>query len=211
MRRRTLRLADAGLLLLILAVILGMTACGKKEQATGASPAPPAPAAAAPAVAAPTPPPAAPVAQAPAAAPPAAAPVAVSAPAGLAVQEHEMGGVDVALLEVKRTSGDTLTLKWQYRNKTREEKRMVENNWPTYQLSQDVYLIDSVNKKKYFVVRDSAGTPIAANQAGPRELMLAGGQTLTTWAKFPAPPPEVPTISIFIPHVPPFEDVPIGK
>jgi hypothetical protein len=194
-------------------MILGMTACGKKEQVAGASPAPPAPAAAAPAVAAPTQSPAAPAAQAPAAAPPEAAPAAMAAPAALGVQEHEMGGVDVALLEVKRTSGDTLTLKWQYRNKTRENKPLVNvsiANWfDQYRLSAEVYLIDSVNKKKYLVIEDAKGNPIVAAQTS--DVTLGAGQNLTTWAKFPAPPPDVSTISVFIPHVPPFEDVPIGK
>jgi hypothetical protein len=196
-----LRLADVGLLLLFLAVILGMTVCGKKEQAATASPAP----AAAPAVAAPTPPPAAPVAQAPAAAPPAAAPVAVSEATGLGVQEHDAGGVDVVLLEVKRTSGDTLTLKWQYRNKTREVKELDPYG---HGLSEDAYLIDSVNKKKYLRVTDAQGHPLAAEHSYTR---LGAGQTLTTWAKFPATPPDVLTISVFLRGVPPFEDVPISK
>ena len=33
----------------------------------------------------------------------------------IAVQPHQVGGVDLALLEVKRTSGNTLTVKWEYR------------------------------------------------------------------------------------------------
>jgi len=202
--KRIWKPVNGGGLLLLLVVVPGLTACGKKDQATGASPAPPAPVAAAPAAAAPTP---APAAQAPAAAAP------VAAPTGLGVQEHDVGGVDVVLLEVKRTSGDTLTLKWRYRNKTSEKKVLVgfSASWfDKYRLSAETYLIDSVNKKKYLVIKDGDDHPIVATQ-DTQGVTLDAGQTLTTWAKFPAPPPEVPTISIFIPHVPPFEDVPIGK
>ncbi|HEY3204346.1 MAG TPA: hypothetical protein VGL03_11865 [Thermoanaerobaculia bacterium] len=201
MLKRTWERASAGLLLLLFGVILAVSACGKKEQAAVS----PAPAAAAPAVAVPTPPPAS---QAPAAAAPAAAPAASAAPGGLGVQEHEFGGVDVVLLEVKRTSGDTLTLKWQYRSKAQEDKELDPQDATGWGLSRDAYLVDSVNKKKYFVVRDSKGAPLVAEH---RDTVARPGQTLTTWAKFPAPPPDVPTISVFIPHVPPFDDIPISK
>lgn len=39
---------------------------------------------------------------------------------------------------------------------------------------------------------------------GPKE-------TLNTWAKFSAPPERVKTISVYIPRVEPFENVPITK
>ena len=56
-----------------------------------------------------------------------AAPAASSAtePAPLGVQDHEVEGVEVALLQVKRNSDGTLTIRWQYRNKTNETKSLV--------------------------------------------------------------------------------------
>jgi len=47
--------------------------------------------------------------------------------AAIAVQDHEVEGVEVALLEVKRASGNTVTIRWQYRNKTAEKKPL--NHW----------------------------------------------------------------------------------
>ena len=134
---------------------------------------------------------------------------------GLGVQEHEMGGVDVVLLEVRRTSGDTITIKWKYRNKTKENKELVKStsSWSdAYRFSLDAYLVDPVNKKKYLVLKDEKGNPIAArHELKQMSLSLAPGQTLTTWAKFPAPPASVEKISVYIPAVPPFEDIPISK
>lgn len=134
---------------------------------------------------------------------------------GLATQEHEVGGVDVVLLEVKRASGDTLTVRWQLRNKTQENKELTKGtgSWSdAYRLSLDAYLIDPRNKKKYLVLKDEKGNPIAAkHEAKMKGIGLAPGQSLTTWAKFPAPPANVEKISVYLPGVQPFEDIPIGK
>jgi len=134
---------------------------------------------------------------------------------GLGVQEHEVGGVDVVLLEVKRTSGDTLTLKWQFRNKTQESKDLTKGggSWSDpYLLSLSAYLIDPANRKKYLLVKDESGNPIAAKHETKQwHISLAPGQTLTTWAKFPAPPANVEKVSVYLPGVVPFEDIVISK
>ena len=148
------------------------------------------------------------------AAPAKAVPEKPSKQEGLGIQEHEVGGVDVVLMEAKRTSGDTLTLKWQYRNKTQENKEIAtgKGSWvDSYLFSYEAYLIDPVNKKKYLILKDEKGNPIAARHEGKKGISLAPGQTLTTWAKFPAPPTNVETISVYIPRVQPFEDISIGK
>ncbi len=137
--------------------------------------------------------------------------------AGLAVQEHESGGVDVVLLEVKRTSGDTLTVKWQYRNKTGAPKGLTKGGQSAeaYRLSLEAYLIDPANKKKYLILKDDKGSPIAGKhepvKGSKGVISVAAGQTLSTWAKFPAPFANVEKISVYIPNTQPFEDVPISQ
>jgi len=134
---------------------------------------------------------------------------------GLGIQDHEIEGVEVILMEVKRTSGDTITVKWRYRNKTKENKELLKSSssWSdAYRFSLNAYLIDPVNKKKYLVLKDEKGNPIAArHELKQLVITLAPGQTISTWAKFPAPPAQVEKISIYIPSVPPFEDIPIIK
>jgi hypothetical protein len=134
---------------------------------------------------------------------------------GLGVQDHEIEGVEVVLLEAKRTSGDTITVKWKYRNQTKEKKELVKStsSWSdAYRFSLDAYLIDPLNKKKYLVLKDEKGNPIATrHELKQLVITLAPGQTISTWAKFPAPPAQVEKISIYIPSVSPFEDIPISK
>ncbi len=139
------------------------------------------------------------------------------APAPLAVGDYEVSGVEVALLSVKRVSDGTLTVKWEYRNKTGEAKKLGESfkgmGWSEpFSLVYDAYLVDARNKMKYPVVKDTRGDLVAGKHPGhSKVVVLAPKQTLGEWAKFMAVPADVKTISVFIPGVAPFEDVPIGN
>jgi hypothetical protein len=134
--------------------------------------------------------------------------------AAIAVQDHEVEGVEVALLEVKRGSGNTVTIKWQYRNKTNEKKPLnhgANMGMDSYRFAQDVYFLDS-SQKKYVVLKDAQGIPQAAkHDQFAFALNLAPKQTVNTWAKFPAPPADVEKVNVYLPGAPPFEDVALGK
>ena len=132
--------------------------------------------------------------------------------AGLGTSDYEVSGVEVTLLELKRTSGDTITARWRYRNTEKDKKELTKaTGWTdAWRLAWDSYLIDSTNKKKYMVLKDSEGKPIAASH-GSGSIKLDGGKTLSTWAKYPAPPDNVQKITLYLPGVAPFEDVPIAK
>ncbi len=159
----------------------------------------------------------APAATPPAAAPavtvPAATPPADPAAASALVQEHETG-VEVTLVELKRTSGDSLTMRWRYRNTTGAEARLTKagSSWyDPYRLTGDSFLVDPVNRKKYLVITDAERVPLASKHGDWQGVTLEPGQTLSAWAKFPAPPPEVEKLTVTIAGVPPFEDVPVVK
>ncbi|HTG17116.1 MAG TPA: hypothetical protein VK747_17835 [Blastocatellia bacterium] len=134
--------------------------------------------------------------------------------APIAVQDHEVEGVEVALLEVKRASGNTVTIRWQYRNKTNEKKPLnhgANMGMDSYRFAKDVYFLDS-SQKKYVVLKDAQGIPQAAkHDQFAFSLNLAPKQTVNTWAKFPAPPAEVEKVNVYLPGAPPFEDVALGK
>lgn len=142
--------------------------------------------------------------------------LAGSLPAGaagppLAVKDSDISGVEVALLEVKRTSGDTVTVRWEYRNKgsqERELERIGTNESDHFKLAGAAYLVDAGNKKKYLVVTDQNGIPLGSRATSFR---VRPNDTLSIWAKFPAPPASVAKISVMIPLTPPFEDVVISK
>src|ERR671935_1176440 len=136
-------------------------------------------------------------------------------PQNLGVLEHQAGGVDVVLLDVRRTAGDVLTVKWQYRNNTNERKQLTDQRtgWvDPYRLALDAYVLDEQNRTKYPVARDEQKNPIAAAHGAINMFIFVGPkQTLSTWAKFQAPPADVQTVTIQIPGAGLFENVPIGK
>ena len=178
--------------------------------------APAAPAATAPAPAAQTAPAAAP--PAPAAAPTAAGPVtspnpatpgAATAPAAapaaaVATQTSNWPGVVADVTEFRR-KGSTLTVRVVLRNQGNVDAE------PDIHYGE-VYVMDLGAGKKYEVLKDEKGTYIAALRSGYSNRWyekLAPGASYTLWMKFPAPPPEVKSVTLQLPGMPPFEDLPI--
>jgi hypothetical protein len=77
--------------------------------------------------------------------------------------------------------------------------------------AQDAYFVDAA-EKKYTVLKDekvffNAAKHIQFNFG----IGLAPKETVSTWAKFPAPPADVEKVTLYLPGAPPFEDVAIGK
>jgi len=136
-------------------------------------------------------------------------------PAPIAVHPHEAGGVDVALLEVKRTSDNAILIRWEYRNQTKERKQLTSasTGWvDRYRLSLDSYLTDPLGNVKYPVLEDDERRPIAAPHGGPGKFIyLLPGRTLRTWAKYAVPPGDVVKLTVCIGGVEPFENVPVSK
>ena len=76
-----------------------------------------------------------------------------------------MDGVQVTLIEVRRTSGDTLTVRWRQTNTSKEDRKISKggSSWSdVYQLTGDAYLVDPVNKRKYLVVKDAENAPVTS-------------------------------------------------
>jgi len=207
--------------LMLLMLVAGCQAkpTGQEAASPGATPAPQAAAPAAPAPApsaqaAPpaAPPPAAPPAAAPAPAAPApaaspnpATPGAAPAPAGaVATQTSNWPGVVADVTEFRR-KGSTLTVRVVLRNQGNVESE------PDISYNE-AYVMDLGAGKKYEVLKDEKGTYIAALRSGYGHRWfqrLAPGASYTIWMKFPAPPPEVKSVTLQLPGIPPFEDVPI--
>ena len=138
---------------------------------------------------------------------PAAATTAPAAPAAetvLASHETNWNGVVAEVTEFRR-KGNTLTAKVRLRNQAGADVQ-------TEIIYKEVYLMDLAAGKKYQVLQDEAGAFIAALRSGWTERwygQLAPGQSQLLWMKFPAPPPEVKSVTLQLPNVPPFEDLPI--
>jgi hypothetical protein len=129
------------------------------------------------------------------------------------VQDHDTGA-QVTLVECRRTGGDSVTVKWRYRNAANASIKLSKGGsaWrDPYQLTADAFFIDPVNKKKYLVITDAEKYPLASKHGDWQGVTLAPGQVLSAWAKLPAPPPDVEKITVTIPGVAPFEAVPVLK
>ena len=135
-------------------------------------------------------------------------------PKPIAIHEHEIGGVDVALIEVSRTGPETVTVKWEYRNKTKAPIPLATHSsgWSDpYRLSWDTYLTDEATNEKFPVLKDSDGHPIAAVHGKTFDKIVLGTvKPLKTWAKYKVPG-NVKKVTVVITGVEPFERVAIGE
>lgn len=134
-----------------------------------------------------------------AAAQPSAIPAAaVKPPDALASHNTNWAGV-VADVTILRRTGNTLTAMIRLRNNLQQTAVVGFN-------LGDVYLLDAPRGRKYLVLKDERdafiGSQTATQGFGPNT-------PLTMWMKFPAPPADVTALTLVVPHMPPFEDLPI--
>lgn len=133
----------------------------------------------------------------------------------IAKSDGEKTGLRIEVTELKRSSGDTLTVRFSLINDSGEAFQPAGWYLGDYKghQNQDIYnlgattLIDAVGKKKYFVVRDTDQNCVCSNEIPT----VNAKSRISLWAKFPAPPGDVKTIGIVIPHFMPMDDVPISQ
>jgi len=138
-------------------------------------------------------------------------PAPVSAGPALATSEGDKPGIRVEVVELKRTSGNTVNLKFAMINESDQDMGFGydfgEGSTSDMGSVAGAHLIDAEGKKKYFVVRDTEGACACS-----RGLSSIKPKTRTNlWAKFPAPPDDVQQITVVIPHFTPMDDVPISR
>jgi len=144
--------------------------------------------------------------------PQAAAPAPAQPAKSLAEADFEVGGVKVALLELKRSSSG-ITARWQYRNETDSEVKASLGGTvggDNQRLPRNAYLLDAATKTKYAVEKDTDGKLLAAQHSEfVHGVTLKPKQTVNTWAKFPSLPETTKRVTVVIAGAPPFEDMPI--
>jgi hypothetical protein len=117
-------------------------------------------------------------------------------------------GYRAEAVELKRdgTGGVTLTLKI-YNDRDKEDSlacALRAGGGDCGDVS-GIYLVDSLNKKRHLVMRDSDGKCICTdtlNKVGPK------GE-VTVWAKFAAPPTDIAAITVVVPLFLPLDGVPV--
>ena len=149
----------------------------------------------------------------PAASPAAAAPARAPGTVIASTEYREDSNIRADLLEVKRVSGGALYVKWRVTNATPPPQQAgltasSEAKPINYTYGwDDLYYVDPAENKKYEYLKDSEGNRILDIWYGN----LAPGESKTSWAKFPAPPPTSTKISLTLPRFSPLEDVPITQ
>jgi len=124
-------------------------------------------------------------------------------------QDTSTQGVVGELIQCRR-SGGVLSVKIRFHNTTGAGIGFYALSPNS---SYDKYYLAAANKK-YFILKDTDGTYLApgfnwdCGASGVCE-KLAPGQSITWWAKFPAPSADVTKLDLFTPVTPPFEDIPI--
>lgn len=123
----------------------------------------------------------------------------------IATADGEQSGTRIDITELKRTSGDTITLKFTLINDSGE----AVNPYGLFNGSNvaEVHLIDAAGKKKYLTIKDTNDECVCS---GNLTTNLESGKSMNLWAKFPAPPADVQEVSVVFPHFIP-TDVPISK
>lgn len=117
--------------------------------------------------------------------------------------DTEWEGVSVELTGAKRTEGDSILIQFKFTNNGSKSTKLV----PAYEhdnISEKVYYIDPKNKKKYTVIMDAEKNPVCSSIV---HVTLEAGASRAGWTKLPAPPPDVTSITVYIPGAPPFEKV----
>jgi hypothetical protein len=117
--------------------------------------------------------------------------------------EGQVPGSKVVVREVKRDAGGTVTLRFQLVNDG-EANVKTYDVLGTYFSLDNVSLVDTADKKKYLVVKDSAGKCLCSELKDD----VVPGSRFNLWAKFPAPPAEVQKITVVVPGFEPV-DAPI--
>jgi hypothetical protein len=120
-------------------------------------------------------------------------------------QDPNFGGIVGEITQCKRKDG-VLTIKLRLRNASGQEAKLQLVDGRNF----DSYYV-TAGDKKYFVLRDTEDTPLTpqADGFGTLNVKIAKDGSYTWWAKYPAPPAEVSSVTYYTPLSAPFEDLPI--
>ncbi len=113
--------------------------------------------------------------------------------------ESENGDYELTLREVSRRN-DVLTVKAKLKKLDNEYSHQLR-----FWISDNTFLLDEEKGVKYFVLEDKERNKLAS----PGKNIRSSGDTVSFWVKFPAPPLEKKSISIYFSGYEPLDDVAI--
>ncbi|OAH13800.1 hypothetical protein [Streptomyces jeddahensis] len=115
-------------------------------------------------------------------------------------------GIDMVIHEAKRDSGGFVTVSGEFKN-TSQDTYTIPVQWNG--LEKDVAaagnslagmtLVDSKEKKRYYVLRDTDNRPLTTTGYDPS---IDAGEGMTFFAQFPAPPESTTSVDLQFPGFP---------
>lgn len=132
----------------------------------------------------------------------------------LATGDHEVGGVKVELIELKRDSATVVTARWRYRNQTGEPRQLTKQRTGAidpYRLSLESYLLDEDKRIKFPLSRDDDRRPVASRNGEPNKFIMIGPKAvIEVWGKYIVPE-STSVVTVSIDGVSPFPHIAIAK
>jgi hypothetical protein len=149
-------------------------------------------------------------------------PAPATGPVVASAEKGDLPGITLAVNQLRRSDPNTVTVVFTIANQDGEppvfdwtwgELGVIDvGNALAFDVS-GVYVVEPQGKKKYLVLRDtntrcicSTGVFRSGSSSG-----LTRGTAATFFAKFPAPPAGVTTMSVVIPHFPVLDNVPLAS
>jgi hypothetical protein len=126
-------------------------------------------------------------------------------PGVLAMADGESPGARVEVQELKRTGGDTLTIRFFMINDADKPLGFGCGTFGDCGSISGTHLIDG--KTTHPVVRDKEGHCLCSRGLG----RLEPKSRVSLWARFPAPPASTQKVTVVVPHFLPMDDVPVGR
>jgi len=130
----------------------------------------------------------------------------------IASAEHQVGGVTVDLLQVKRETPTVVTVRWRYTNTTDQPKQLTKQRTGSidaYRLALNSYLLDETKRIKYPLSRDTDNEPVASRNGETNKYIFIGPKaTINVWAKYIVPD-TTSRVGVVIEGVSPFSGIEI--
>lgn len=121
-------------------------------------------------------------------------------------------GATVEVLGIRRTSDQMLLAVWQYRNPNTDKSVYLFSTDDARNLMSKIYVVDVKSMTRLGVAtvrREKASDKKEYIAAEVPSVSLEPGQSLSAWAKFPAPADDATTIDFYHPATGPMEELPI--
>lgn len=116
-------------------------------------------------------------------------------------------GTSVEIVELKRDGAGSVTATVKIVNDGKDDFDLAcqirANSDDPCEHASGIYLIDTANKKRHLVVRDTENLCVCSDKLDEVEAKSSA----TLWAKFPEPPAGVATMTVVVPHFVPLDGV----